>query len=228
MHGILNIPIADHLAVRVVVCEDHLAGFINAVARVGLKASVHQRLASPRLRAEHCGGAMSEKRDDRQRTDGARAGGARTFEAGTDARLDFERVCASFLAQRERFVQRQGAAAAQGPVADVAQGVGGARAGDRGRECAMPIEGSGGTAEGTAALPARRRDGTGERGFPLRPGDGSAHGRRSRGGRGQSRCGDRGPSGRWRGLLCPFGPATAERGQQPRRQPRGGARAPDA
>jgi iron complex outermembrane recepter protein len=34
IHAVLNIPIADHLAFRLVAGEDHLAGFINAVDRV--------------------------------------------------------------------------------------------------------------------------------------------------------------------------------------------------
>jgi outer membrane receptor protein involved in Fe transport len=38
IHGILNIPIADHLALRVVAGEDHLAGFVKAVDRWKLGA----------------------------------------------------------------------------------------------------------------------------------------------------------------------------------------------
>jgi iron complex outermembrane receptor protein len=37
IHGVLNIPIADHFALRVVAGEDHLAGFMNAVDRVELQ-----------------------------------------------------------------------------------------------------------------------------------------------------------------------------------------------
>lgn len=37
VHGILNIPLADHLALRVVAGEDHQAGFIKAVDRVQLQ-----------------------------------------------------------------------------------------------------------------------------------------------------------------------------------------------
>jgi iron complex outermembrane receptor protein len=36
VHGVLNIPIADHLAIRIVAGEDHLDGFIKAVDRVQL------------------------------------------------------------------------------------------------------------------------------------------------------------------------------------------------
>ena len=39
VHGVLNIPIADHLALRVIAGEDHLAGFIDAVNRVRLQAN---------------------------------------------------------------------------------------------------------------------------------------------------------------------------------------------
>jgi len=34
VHGVLNVPLADHLALRLVAGEEHLAGFINAVDRV--------------------------------------------------------------------------------------------------------------------------------------------------------------------------------------------------
>jgi len=37
VHGVLNIPIADHLALRLVAGEDHLGGFIDAVDRVKLE-----------------------------------------------------------------------------------------------------------------------------------------------------------------------------------------------
>ena len=36
IHGVLNIPLADNLALRIVAGEDHLAGFINAVDRLAL------------------------------------------------------------------------------------------------------------------------------------------------------------------------------------------------
>jgi len=39
VHGVLNIPLADHLALRLVAGEDHLGGFINAVDRVQLNAN---------------------------------------------------------------------------------------------------------------------------------------------------------------------------------------------
>ncbi len=38
VHGMVNIPLADHLALRLVAGEDHLGGFINAVDRVQLDA----------------------------------------------------------------------------------------------------------------------------------------------------------------------------------------------